>query len=83
MQNFSPLALKLREKFEDDGWIYCKNAKFQAAPHGTKINLLFTLMKFPLHNTSCLYSFHDVISCVWFVMIPMDWLMDKDNSCFQ
>jgi len=32
MQNFSPLALKLREYFEDDREAYCKNAKFQTAP---------------------------------------------------
>jgi len=37
MQNFSSLALKLREEIEDDGRTYCKNAKFQTAPHGTKI----------------------------------------------
>jgi len=29
MQNFSPLALKLREELEDDRQTYCKNAKFQ------------------------------------------------------
>jgi len=28
MQNFSPLALKLREEIEDDRQTYCKNAKF-------------------------------------------------------
>jgi len=27
-QNFSPLALKLREEIEDEGKMYCKNAKF-------------------------------------------------------
>jgi len=32
MQNFSPLALKLREEIEVDGGMYCKNAKFQTAP---------------------------------------------------
>jgi len=32
MQNFSHLALKLREEIEDDGHTYCKNAKFQTAP---------------------------------------------------
>jgi len=37
MQNFSPLALKLREQFEDDVRTYCKNAKFLTAPYGTKI----------------------------------------------
>jgi len=32
MQNFSPLALKLKEKIEDDEWKYCENAKFQTVP---------------------------------------------------
>jgi len=40
MQNFSSLTLKLREEIEDDGWTYCKNAKFQTDPIGTKILLL-------------------------------------------
>jgi len=40
MQNFSPLDLKLREEIEDDWQMYCKNAKFQTAPCGTKILLL-------------------------------------------
>jgi len=40
MQNFSPVALKLREEIEDNGCWYCKNAKFQMAPCGTKILLL-------------------------------------------
>jgi len=30
-------ALKLREKLEKDGRTYCKNAKIQTAPYGTKI----------------------------------------------
>jgi len=37
MQNFSPLALKLREDIENDGRMCCKHAKFQTAPYGTKI----------------------------------------------
>jgi len=37
MQNFSPLALKLRKKIEDDRRTYCKNAKFQTAIYETKI----------------------------------------------
>jgi len=37
MQNFSSLALKQREEFEDDMQTYCKNEKFQATPYGTKI----------------------------------------------
>jgi len=40
MQNFDPLALKLREEIEDDGQTYCKNAKFQIAHYGAKILLL-------------------------------------------
>jgi len=40
MQNFSSLALKLREEIEDDGRTYCKNAKFQTAPYEIKILLL-------------------------------------------
>jgi len=34
MQNFSPPALKLREKIMDDGQMYCKNAKFLTTPMG-------------------------------------------------
>jgi len=34
MQNFSPLALKLREEIKDDKQMDCKNAKFQTAPNG-------------------------------------------------
>jgi len=37
VQNFSPLAWKLREKFKDDRQTYCKIAKFQTAPYITKI----------------------------------------------
>jgi len=44
--NFTSLALKLREEFEDDGWTYCKNAKFQIAWDGTKI-LLMIIAKLP------------------------------------
>jgi len=40
MQNFSPLALKLREEFENYAQTYCKNANFLTAPFGTKILLL-------------------------------------------
>jgi len=36
MQNFSPLALKLRGDIEDDRRTDCKNAKFQTAPYGAK-----------------------------------------------
>jgi len=36
MQNFSNLALKLREKIEDDGRMYCKITKFLKTPYGTK-----------------------------------------------
>jgi len=35
MQNFSTLALKLREEIEDDGQMHCKNAKFLTSPKGT------------------------------------------------
>jgi len=34
MENFSPLALKLREEKEDGGYMYCKNAKFLTTPIG-------------------------------------------------
>jgi len=37
VQNFSLLALKLREAIEDYGQTYCKNAKFPTAHYGTKI----------------------------------------------
>jgi len=40
MQNFSSLALKLREEIEDYERTDCKNAKFQTAPYETKIFLL-------------------------------------------
>jgi len=46
MQNFSPLALKLRERRKDDGQMYCKNAKFLTTPIGTerqKVYYLFSL----------------------------------------
>jgi len=36
MQNFISLALKLREEIEKERQTYCKNAKFQTAPYGTK-----------------------------------------------
>jgi len=49
MQNFSSLSLKLREKIEDNNHTYCKNAKFQTAPYGTKI-LLLNFTKLPLDN---------------------------------
>jgi len=47
MENFRPLALKMREQFKDDRLAYCKNAKFQTAPYGTKI-LLMIFAKLPL-----------------------------------
>jgi len=34
MQNFSSLALKLRQEIEDDGRTYCKNAKDFTTPKG-------------------------------------------------
>jgi len=46
MQNFSPLALKLREKKEDDVRANCKNAKFLTTPTGTdkqQVNYWFLL----------------------------------------
>jgi len=36
MQRIHSLALKLREEIEGDERTYCKNAKFQTAPCGTK-----------------------------------------------
>jgi len=36
LQNFSLLALELLVEMEDDRQMYCKNAKFQTAPYGTK-----------------------------------------------
>jgi len=41
MQNFSSLALKLREEIEDDGQTYCKNAKFLTTPKGTDRQKLY------------------------------------------
>jgi len=46
MQHFSPLALKLREEIEDEEQTYCKNAKFQTVPYGTKFYHWFSGMKF-------------------------------------
>jgi len=46
MQNFNPLALKLREQIKDEGRSDCKNAKFQTDLYGTKILLMiFALLK--------------------------------------
>jgi len=35
----------VRERIEDDGRTYCKNAKYQTAPYGTKILLLILARK--------------------------------------
>jgi len=43
----SVYKIKLREKFEDDGQTYCKNAKFQTAPYGTN-SLLMIFAELPL-----------------------------------
>jgi len=66
VQNFSPIALKLSEEIEDDGRMYCKNAKFQTALHGTKI-LLLILAKFPL--SLCLKGIKivsDIFNLLWY-----------------
>jgi len=51
MQSLSPLASNLREKIEDDRRMYCKIAKFQTDPYGTKILLLICSRGIKQNNT--------------------------------
>jgi len=62
MQNFSPLALKLREKIRDDKLTYCKNATFQTAPYIIKF-LLIILAKPPL--ALCVCSINQGLNDAW------------------
>jgi len=59
MQNFSPLALKLREKIEDGKQVYCKNAKFLKTPIGADGENVYSvggwirIPNFSLKNSIC------------------------------
>jgi len=50
MQNFSPLALKLREEIEGYIRTYCKNAKFLSTPRRTK-SVLKIFTELPLEKS--------------------------------
>jgi len=50
MQDFSPLASKLREEIEDDELTSCKIAKIQTDSIGTEI-LLLIFAKLPLERS--------------------------------
>jgi len=82
VQNFTPLALKHSEKIEEDGRSYCKNAKFQTAPYGTKIlsTLIFALKKLIKHNRKTPFIFKESIHCFLLLFTPPDpWILIKQT----